>query len=302
LRSVIGFPQGKPGAGNLAAGVEHRIGEAACHEAAHHLAPVGDAAARADVLDRQQRGLGDHVRRHLPAGKEGFDFSEPLRHRADAADGHARRGKAGAGLVGFDQHGEADDGDHQRAAVPDLLEGAAPARQGIALDGHQQFVLLQHRLAGADDEFGQRHAAPADFAVATRGQFDHRIVGEQRRRAVGGRRGIHQIAADGGGLADLVVGEPHRAARHLGQRLHQHRIVEEALHRRRRAEADPIAVTPARRHLGDSRDVDEDRDVDVVGPALARPRQESVDPATTRQLPRFSPSASNASSRVCGRR
>ncbi len=63
----------------------------------------------------------------------------------------------------------------------------------------------------------------------------------QPRRAVGRGRGIDDIAADGRGVADLVVGEPHRAARHARQRARQRVVVEKALDRRGRAEAHAAA-------------------------------------------------------------
>ena len=126
--------------------------------------------------------------------------------------------------VELDQRREAHERDHQRAAVADLLEAAAVAGQRVAFDGDQDFAGRQRGLAGAGHELAR---APCGGARSCR-----RAARPARRcascaisggRAVGGRRGIDDIAADGGGFPDLVVGEPHRAARHAGQRAGERR-------------------------------------------------------------------------------
>ena len=99
----------------------------------------------------------------------------------------------------------------------------------------------------------ERHLAPHDPAAAARRQLHPRLMGDQRRRAVGGRRGVDDVAADGGGLPDLVVGEPHRAARHGGQRRTSAGIVEETLDRRGGAQPHARAIDAALAQLGNFR-------------------------------------------------
>ena len=72
--------------------------------------------------------------------------------------------------------------------------------------------------------------------------------------------------------ADLVVGKPHRAARHGGKRASQHGIVEEALDRRGRTEPHASAIYAPLLQLGNFRHVDQHRYLDVAGAPLARPR------------------------------
>ena len=61
------------------------------------------------------------------------------------------------------------------------------------------------------------------------------------------------------GFADLVVGEPDRAARHRRHRAAERGIVEEALDRRRRAEAHARVVDATLVQFRNPRDVDQHR-------------------------------------------
>ena len=169
--------------------------------------------------------------------------------------------------VELDQRGEANQRDHQRAAVADLLETAAVTGQRVAFDGRQQFAFLQRGPVRAGDEIGKRHAAPA----ARRGQLDRGLMRNETRRGVGGGRGIDDIAADRRLRPDLVVGEPDRAAGHGRQRAGERRVVEEALDRRGSAEAHAVAVHAAFVELRDFGHVDQRRDMHVARPTLARP-------------------------------
>ena len=73
------------------------------------------------------------------------------------------------------------------------------------------------------------------------------LMRDQAGRAVGRRRCIDDIAADRRLRADLIVGEPHRAARHAGQRARKRRIVEKTLDRGRGADAHMALGRPAAR-------------------------------------------------------
>ena len=170
--------------------------------------------------------------------------------------------------VELDQRGEANQRDHQRAAVADLLETAAVTGQRVAFDGRQQFAFLQRGPIWASDEIGKRHAAPA----ARGGQLDRGLMRNETRRGVGGGRGIDDIAADRRLRPDLVVGEPDRAAGHGRQRAGKLGVVEKALDRRGSAEAHAVAVHAAFVELGDFGHVDQRRNMHVPRPALARPR------------------------------
>ena len=86
-----------------------------------------------------------------------------------------------------------------------------------------------------------------------RGQLDLGFMRDQAGRAVGGGRSVDDIAADGGLRADLVVGEPHRAARHGRQRARERGIVEEALDRRGGAEPHAPLVDAQFVEFGDFR-------------------------------------------------
>ena len=153
--------------------------------------------------------------------------------------------------------------------MADLFEAAAVARQRVAFDGDQQFAVLQRGLVGPDDEIDKRHGPPP----ARGGQLDLGVMRDQAGRDVGRRRSVDDIAADGGLGADLVVGEPDRAARHGRERARQRRIVEETLDRRRGAEPHALVVDRPFAQLRDFRDVDQRGDIDIARPALARPRQ-----------------------------
>ena len=96
---------------------------------------------------------------------------------------------------------------------------------------------------------------------------------DQAGRSVGRRRGIDDIAADGRLRADLVVGKPHRAARHGRQSADERGIVEEALDWRGGAKPHARVTDGYFTQFRDFRDVDQHRDMDIAGAALARPGQ-----------------------------
>ena len=98
--------------------------------------------------------------------------------------------------------------------MADLLEAAAIVRQGVAFDRDQQFAFLERRPIGAGNELVELHAPALDFSAGAFRQLDFRVIRDQRRRYVSRRRGVDDVAADGGLRANLFVGEPHRAARH----------------------------------------------------------------------------------------
>ena len=175
--------------------------------------------------------------------------------------------------VELDQGREADDRNDQRAPVADLLETATMARQGVAFDRDQQFALFERRPIGADDELVELHAPAQDFAAGAFRQLDFRVIGDQHRRYVSRRRGVDDVAADGGLRANLFVGEPHRAALHARQRAGERGIVEKALDRRRGAEPHAAVVDAQFAQIRNARHIDQHRDFHVARPALARPGQ-----------------------------
>ncbi len=173
--------------------------------------------------------------------------------------------------VELDQRGKTHERDHQRAAMADLLEAAAISRQRVAFDRHQQFAIVQRGAVGAGDEIGELHAAADDLAAVVFRQLHFRFMRDQAGRGVGGGRGVDDIAADGRLRADLVVGEPHRATRHRRQCAAELWVVEETLDGGGGAEPHALVVDAQFIELGDFGNVDQHRDIDVAGAALARP-------------------------------
>ena len=159
--------------------------------------------------------------------------------------------------------------------MADLLETAAIAGQRRAFDRREDFVVRERRLAGTGDEVVRsERAAFRSLPSAAARQFEDRVMRDQRRDAVGRRRRIDDVAADGRGFAQLIVGEPDRAARHRRHGAAERGVVEETLDRRRGAEADARVVHGALAQFGDARDIDQHRNMHVAGAALARPGQQ----------------------------
>ena len=77
----------------------------------------------------------------LARAQEGFDIGEALRAPARCRRSASRTSSnASAGGIELDQRREADERDHQRAAMADFLEAAAIAGQRVAFDGDQDFA------------------------------------------------------------------------------------------------------------------------------------------------------------------
>ena len=207
--------------------------------------------------------------------QEGFDIgraaSAPVRCRRSASRTSSKRRPAASSFTSAARHTSEITSERR---CPTFSKAAAVARQRVAFDGDQDFAGLERGLAGTGDEIRERHAAADDLAVVPRRQLDLGLMRDQGRGAVGGRRSIDDIAADGRGLADLVVGEPHRAARHAGQRARERRdrrgSAGSAWRRRCARGASP---TVRSRQLGDAGHIDQHRNIDVAGAPFARPRQ-----------------------------
>ena len=91
------------------------------------------------------------------------------------------------------------DGDHQIAPRAQLHEGGRPVDRQRHDDGGEDLVGFALGLAIAGDEFCERQAPCASAGQ----QLHFGIEGQQRRHAVGGRRGVAEIAGDGGAVLDL---------------------------------------------------------------------------------------------------
>jgi hypothetical protein len=128
-------------------------------------------------------------------------------------------------------------------------------------------------MIGSGDELLELHAPAHEFTASTFRQLDVRVIGDQRRRYVSRRRGVDDVAADGGLRTNLFVGKPHRAARHAGQRAGKRGIVEKALDRRRGAEPHMVVVHARFAQIRNAGHIDQHRNFHVSCPALARPGQ-----------------------------
>ncbi len=158
--------------------------------------------------------------------------------------------------------------------MPDLLETAAIARQRRALDCRENFVVRKHGVAGAGDEALDRNAAYVDPAAAAARQFQDRVMRDQRGDAVRRGRCIDDVAADRGGFAQLIVGEPDRAARHRRHDPAERRVIEKTLDRCGGTEADTGVADATLAQFGNARDIDQHRNMHVTGATLARPGQQ----------------------------
>ncbi len=129
-------------------------------------------------------------------------------------------------------------------------------------------------LAGAFDEIGDRHRARRDRLAFEPRNLDHAVHGDDRRRAVGGRRGVDDIAGERRLLADLVVGEPHRAMGHRREMGAQRFVIEELLVDDVGAEPHLAVRDRIARQLLDAAQVDQRGQMHIASPALARPGQD----------------------------
>ncbi len=153
--------------------------------------------------------------------------------------------------------------------MADFLETAPVVRQRIAFGRDKQLSVRQRRRIGTGDEITHRHLAPAAFGH----EFYDRIMSDQARRHICGRRSVDDIAADRRLRTNLIVREPYGTARHFGQRAAKGRVIEKPLDWCCRAKTDPVVSDLPLIQLRNFRDVYQHRNVDVASPALARPRQ-----------------------------
>ena len=194
--------------------------------------------------DERLRGLGhqQHGRRHRP--------DRDPRRRADAA------------LV----EGEADrDPDHRDVhlgARGEAQIGVAGARGPRRQEQrHHDLVAGERGLAGADRNGLDRHLA---HAVRPRDPGD-RAGRHQGRHAVGGRRGIAQVAAHGGAALDLDRADQLDPVDHARPGLGECRMPDELHAGHRGADAETAAFGDDLTHLGDLLDVDQKLRLDQVG-------------------------------------
>ncbi len=176
------------------------------------------------------------------AAQELLGFGKSQRLRPDAGDRQSHVFYALALRIELHQGRETDQRDHQRAAVTDLFEASAVARQGIAFNRDQQLTVLERGAVRPGHELIEGHAPSHNLASGFFRHFDLGRVRDKARRRIGGRRSIHDISADRRLGPNLVVGEPHCAARHGGQCPSQASIIQKSLDRRGSSEPHAFVV------------------------------------------------------------
>ena len=166
------------------------------------VAPIG--GGRPHIVDRRQRREVGRLDRLAEAGVRGgadqaaFGFCDPLGDRRTAAHGDAR--VADDSIDDVERRRHHYDRDHEIAARAEFQERRAQRRRRRRHDdGRQNFIGGQRGAAVARDELRQRQPARA----AVRGEFDRRVEDQQRRHAVGGGRGVAEIARDSAAILDL---------------------------------------------------------------------------------------------------
>ena len=124
--------------------------------------------------------------------------------RGGRADGQPRRQALAAPLVERQARGNADHGNLHRLA-PALLQNAVAGsvRQPRETNRGDDLRDPERRLSGAEDELTQGHGA-----ISRRtGDVNVGVQHKQCRHEVGGRRGIDDVAADGGDVAHLMAAD-----------------------------------------------------------------------------------------------
>ena len=155
--------------------------------------------------------------------------------------------RATPGGVTGHSHGSAQNRNCVRPAQAHLLKVAddAARRHGEA-HRDQQLVGPAQGLAHAHQEIGQRHAAGPALA----GELNLGIQRQQRRRGVGRGRGVDQVAADRGPVADQRVGEDRRSFLQRRRVLGDQRIVQQIADRRPAADDQMAILARMPRSLG----------------------------------------------------
>ena len=133
------------------------------------------------------------------AGKCGLKRWQAGRHRAAGADRHG--GVTDPAAFEGQSRGDHGDGNEQVLARTELEEMRAPLRGCVRnQDGRQHFASLQRCLPWTGQERGQRQGTDS----GRRRDLDPGIEDQQRRNAIGRRRGVAQVAANGRGCLDLA--------------------------------------------------------------------------------------------------
>ena len=224
---------------------------------------------RADVVDRRQPrevlrlDRPSEARARRRADQSALRFPHPLGDRGAGADGDPR--VAHDPLDDVERDGDHHDRNHEIAPGPELEEGRPHRRRGQRRDdrGHH-FVRGQQGAAGAVDESIERETA----RPAPGGEFDFGVEDQQGRDAVGGRRGVAEIAGDRAAILDLDGAD---VARRDLQRVESRRQIgpRDIAPRRRRADAHGVAFEAHAAQRGYIGDVD----VVALQRTLARARK-----------------------------
>ena len=201
--------EARGGAVEVHAAAPARAANGAAEQFGGGLGAVGGGGA--DIVDRAERrrdlGGRDAVGEARVGGgadQAGLDRGQAGRHRAAGADGEG--GGGDAAVRGGQPHRDHGDGDDEVGARPELEEGGTAGERRLGQeDGGQDLVRPARGQPHVAQEGGEGKAAAAGGG----GELDLGVERQERRHAVGGGRGVAEVAADGAGGLDLP-------AAHLG--------------------------------------------------------------------------------------
>src|SRR5258708_14668765 len=184
------------------------------HEMAAMRRRGADVRDRRCCLGGQLSGLGEAGAPGRLIQKIRLRLFRPEGVGRGRANSQPRRQTAGAARIQRQARGNTDDGDLHRLASALLQErGCGSIRQASEADCRDNLRWAKLSLPGADNELLQSHRA-----VSRRtGNFKHGVEGKQRRHKIGRRGRIHNIAADGCDVSDLMATDDTRRLDQAGQ-------------------------------------------------------------------------------------
>ena len=233
------------GAGLRRAASDKRILDRRLDEAAHHGAAVFCRGPRGHAVGGDGRRIGDELAGDALAAQHRLDVGEPRRDRADAAKRKADILEDLARGIGLDERGRAN---RRKSPASAAARPSGTSRHSlrrlsqiiaVTISSGPSAVLpgpCMKSVDGHGPRFDPSRIQPRDFDLA--------IQRQDRRRAVGGGRGIDDIARERRLLPDLVVGEPDRAIRHAGQMAAQRLVFQKLLIDDIGAQPDLAALDP----------------------------------------------------------